>query len=100
MGLLITQVFLHSTLRLMCHRRHRTCSRSMVIKATTRPEKLHQHFILTNCSKEAELKTLGKLSVANISLHIERFFLFQNNFQRLQKMFSRPQRKSNSPFFC
>lgn len=74
MGLLVTQMFLHIPLGLVYHRRHRTCSHSMVIKAANRPEKLHQHFILNNCSRKAELKTPGKLSVANISLHIQKFF--------------------------
>lgn len=74
MGLLITQVFFHFTLGLVSHRRCRTCSRSVVIKATNRSEKLHRHYVLNNCSRKAELKTLGKLSVANISLHVEIFF--------------------------
>lgn len=64
----------------------------MVVNATNRPEKLHQHFILNNCARKAELKTLGKPSVANISLHVEKTFLFQTNFQRLQKMFSRTEK--------
>lgn len=101
MGLFVTQVFLHITLDLTYHIRDKTCSHSRVIKATDRPEKLHQHFVLNNCSRKAELKTLGKLSVANISLHVGIiFFLFQSNIQRLQKMSSRPQRESNSSFFA
>lgn len=76
MGLFVTQVFLHITLDLTYHIRDKTCSRSRVIKATDRPEKLHQHFVLNNCSRKAELKTLGKLSVANISLHVGIIFFF------------------------
>lgn len=84
MVLLVTQVFLHITLDLMYHTRHRTCSCSMVIKITNRPKKLHQHFILNNRSRKAELKTPSRLSVANISLHIKKFF-FSGQFSKTEE---------------
>lgn len=75
MGLFVTQVFLHLTLDLMNLIRHSTFSCSMAIKATNRLRKLHQHFILNNCSRKAELKTPAELSMANISQHIEKILI-------------------------